>query len=78
MRVRVSTGSTYGWGDQRGCVWQAAAVLEPSVAHDLAGRLRDAGYDYDAVAERLGPEGLNGLARNATIPADRALAGAGR
>jgi methylase of polypeptide subunit release factors len=57
-------------------MWQAAAVLEPSVVHDLANRLREAGYGYDAVAERLGPEGLDGLARNATIPADRALAGA--
>lgn len=51
-------------------------MLEPSVAHDLAGRLRKAGYDYDAVAERLGAPGLDGLARNATIPAGRALAGA--
>ena len=51
-------------------------MLPLPVAHDLAERLRAAGYDYDAVAERLGEEGLAGLARNATIPADRALAGA--
>ncbi len=51
-------------------------MLEPSVARDLAARLRDAGYSYDAVAERLGAPGLDGLARNATIPADRVLAGA--
>lgn len=51
-------------------------MLAPSVAHDLAARLRDVGYSYDAVAERLGASGLDGLARNATIPADRALAGA--
>lgn len=51
-------------------------MLPLAVAHELAGRLRAAGYDYEAVAERLGPEGLAGLARNATIPADRALAGA--
>ncbi len=51
-------------------------MLEPSVAHDLAARLNDAGYSYDAVADRLGPSGLDGLARNATIPADRALHGA--
>ncbi len=51
-------------------------MLAPSVAHDLAARLRDVGYSYDAVAERLGGSGLNGLARNATIPADRVLAGA--
>ncbi len=57
-------------------MWQAAGVLSVAVAHDLADRLRSAGYSYDAVAERLGAEGLDGLARNATIPADRALAGA--
>ena len=51
-------------------------MLPLAVAHELADRLRDAGYDYEAVAERLGAEGLSGLARNATIPADRALAGA--
>lgn len=51
-------------------------MLEPFVAHDLAVRLRDAGYSYDAVAERLGTPGLDGLARNTTVPADRALAGA--
>lgn len=51
-------------------------MLEPSVARDLAARLRDAGYSYDAVAERLGAPGLDGLARNATIPADLVLAGA--
>ncbi|MFT3971127.1 MAG: methyltransferase [Micropruina sp.] len=51
-------------------------MLEPSVAHDLAARLNDTGYSYDAVADRLGPSGLDGLARNATIPADRALRGA--
>lgn len=51
-------------------------MLPLAVAHELADRLRAAGYDYDAVAERLGAEGLSGLARNTTIPADRALAGA--
>ncbi|MFT4296546.1 MAG: methyltransferase [Micropruina sp.] len=51
-------------------------MLDPTIAHDLADRLRDAGYSYDEVAGRLGGPGLDGLARNATVPADRALAGA--
>ena len=50
--------------------------LNSSGCRAVAVRLRDAGYSYDAVAERLGTPGLDGLARNATVPADRALAGA--
>ena len=42
-------------------------MLPVAVAHDLSGRLGAAGYSYDAVAARLGPEGLNGLARNACL-----------
>lgn len=57
-------------------LWQASGVLPTRVAHDLADLLRAAGYSFDPVAERLGTAGLEGLARNATIPGDRALAGA--
>jgi len=51
-------------------------VLDPKAARELAVRLRSAGYTYDEVAERLGQQGLDGLARNSTIAADRALEGA--
>ncbi|MFT3860301.1 methyltransferase [Micropruina sp.] len=51
-------------------------MLDLANARALARRLDDAGYRFDPVAERLGPAGLDGLARNATIPGDRALAGA--
>lgn len=52
-------------------------MLPASTARHLADRLRAAGYAFDPVSERLGTAGLEGLARNATIPAARALAGAG-
>ena len=51
-------------------------MLDRIHAQRLADRLRDAGYTYDEVAARIGPQGLDGLARNATLPADRALDGA--
>jgi len=51
-------------------------VLDPTLAAELADRLRAAGYTFDDVADRLGSEGLDGLARNSTVPAERALAGA--
>ena len=51
-------------------------MLDPDLARDLADRLRDAGYTYDGVAARLGPEGLDGLARNSTVPSEAALHGA--
>lgn len=38
--------------------------------------LVDAGYTVDAVLERLGPSGSEGLARNATIPALHVLGAA--
>ena len=51
-------------------------MLDPTLAGELADRLRVAGYTFDDVEARLGAEGLDGLARNSTMPADRALAGA--
>lgn len=51
-------------------------MLDRTDARRLADALRAAGYTYDEVAARLGTEALDGLARNATLPADRALAGA--
>ena len=51
-------------------------MLDPDLARDLADRLRDAGYTYDGVAARLGPEGFDGLARNSTVPSEAALHGA--
>ena len=51
-------------------------MLASDLVRALADRLRIAGYTFDAVAERLGEAGLAGLARNSTVPAGRALAGA--
>ena len=48
-------------------------MLPPDAARRLADRLRAADYTYAGVAERIGPAGLDGLARNATVPAARAL-----
>ena len=51
-------------------------MLDRTDARRLADALRAAGITDDEVAARLGTEALDGLARNATLPADRALAGA--
>lgn len=50
-------------------------MLDAARANELANRLAEADYAYEAVASRLGEHGLHGLARNSTVPADRVLGG---
>lgn len=51
-------------------------MLPIDTAARFAERLRTAGYTYQPVADRLGRRGIDGLARNSTVPATRALQGA--
>lgn len=54
----------------------APRLLADSDLPNLRDDLVDAGYTLDAVTERLGGAALAGLARNSTVAATRALAGA--